>query len=420
MSSPHLASDPARGQRSIALNGWTVTSTKLPILSIPEADAASDALDLALPEIIFGNNALTLRHEESGLQIRWDAREMLAAVKKGEGWDKVRGAGAVSVAHAEEWKRGQSASTSSTASLTVVKPYDWTYTTLHRGSYTLSPASSPSSPSTSSSSFSSTQAPPFTPAPPSHRGIPLAQLARTDIPILFFDEVPLFEDELGDNGIADCTVRVRVNHLSLYALARFFLRIDGVLFRLFEVRVFHAFGSGEVVREVKGREADYEVVRARLRGASGGAAAGAGGKASPSTGRTAPPPSKQRATSPLVALPNRSGFASSSSPMSPRSPAPSPSPSLAPTARTPSPSASLAGKPVAAAGEDLSQLNDLNWVAQQLEQVALEAQVAGLEVDSGNGGEGDGEEEGEERWEGLGVRLEVMRIPGPARRAELR
>lgn len=78
----------------------------------------------------------------------------------------------------------------------VVKPFDWTYTTLHPGN-TVPPETS-----TTKGGLEWEQ------APPTHPGIPLALLARTDIPILFFDEVPLFEDELGDNGIADVTIRV--------------------------------------------------------------------------------------------------------------------------------------------------------------------------------------------------------------------
>jgi len=78
--------------------------------------------------------------------------------------------------------------------MTIVKPFDWTYTTLHPGTTTCSSAESTKLE--------------WKKAPPTHPGIPLALLARTDIPILFFDEVPLFEDELGDNGIADVTIRV--------------------------------------------------------------------------------------------------------------------------------------------------------------------------------------------------------------------
>ena len=48
----------------------------------------------------------------------------------------------------------------------------------------------------------------FEPAPPSHPGIPLKRLASQDEPILFFDEVTLFEDELHDCGMANLVVKV--------------------------------------------------------------------------------------------------------------------------------------------------------------------------------------------------------------------
>jgi type 2A phosphatase activator TIP41 len=49
---------------------------------------------------------------------------------------------------------------------------------------------------------------------------------------------------------------------SLFVLARLFLRVDNVLFRMFDVRMYHAFGSGEIIREVSGMEAEYDDVRA--------------------------------------------------------------------------------------------------------------------------------------------------------------
>lgn len=78
------------------------------------------------------------------------------------------------------------------------KPYDWTYTTTHPGTTSIS--GTPPRPVP--------QPPVFVPAPSDHPGIPLHLLARQDIPILFYDEIPLFEDELGDNGIAELVVRV--------------------------------------------------------------------------------------------------------------------------------------------------------------------------------------------------------------------
>ena len=73
-------------------------------------------------------------------------------------------------------------------------PFDWTYTTTHPGSVATASTSAPP--------------PAFEPAPPGHPGIPLHLLARQDIPVTFFEEVSLFEDELGDNGIAEVNVRV--------------------------------------------------------------------------------------------------------------------------------------------------------------------------------------------------------------------
>lgn len=48
----------------------------------------------------------------------------------------------------------------------------------------------------------------FEPAPAGHPGIPLARLADTSEPILFFNQVTLYEDELHDNGLCDVVVRV--------------------------------------------------------------------------------------------------------------------------------------------------------------------------------------------------------------------
>ena len=73
------------------------------------------------------------------------------------------------------------------------KPYDWTYTTTYAGS--LDDASSESAQ--------------WVPAEPTNalHTIPIAELSRPD-PILFYAEIPLFEDELHDNGASHLLVRV--------------------------------------------------------------------------------------------------------------------------------------------------------------------------------------------------------------------
>ena len=73
----------------------------------------------------------------------------------------------------------------------LAKPYDWTYTTTYSGH------------EIDSASFSWRQADPEN---RSH-AIPIAELSRQD-PILFYAEIPLFEDELHDNGASHLLVRI--------------------------------------------------------------------------------------------------------------------------------------------------------------------------------------------------------------------
>lgn len=53
----------------------------------------------------------------------------------------------------------------------------------------------------------------------------------------------------------------RVMPSGIFLLSRFFLRVDNVLFRIFDVRLYHDFTSGEVIRETKGKEAPYKTVK---------------------------------------------------------------------------------------------------------------------------------------------------------------
>lgn len=74
----------------------------------------------------------------------------------------------------------------------LAKPYDWTYTTMYSGHEVNCPASISWTPANSDD--------------PTH-AIPIAELSRQD-PILFYAEIPLFEDELHDNGASHLIVRI--------------------------------------------------------------------------------------------------------------------------------------------------------------------------------------------------------------------
>lgn len=86
--------------------------------------------------------------------------------------------------------------------------------------------------------------------------LPLNKLRRQD-PILFYDEVDLYEDELGDNGMSLLSIKIRVMPARLLLLLRFFLRLDDVIFRVRDTRVYVEFETGEVMRDYCVMEGAY-------------------------------------------------------------------------------------------------------------------------------------------------------------------
>jgi len=197
-----------------------------------------------MPEMPFGNNALVISHKRVTFEYAFNALEALRLVKLGQ---LESGDGAVQVGYAQEWLQSRIGpfSTNPMPQVVQAKPFDWTFSTSYSGHV-------------SKGEYK------FVPADPenvSHR-IPTEELSRPD-PILFYSEIPLFEDELHDNGTASLLTRVRVMPTSFFILSRFFLRVDGVLFRLFDTRVYHSLASDPqlIVRETSGWEAKYESMK---------------------------------------------------------------------------------------------------------------------------------------------------------------
>ncbi len=120
----------------------------------------------------------------------------------------------------------------------VVKPFDWSYSTDYKGTLR-----------SKSPTFQASTA-----------QIPLELLKHPD-PILFFDEVMLYEDEMADNGITLLSCKIRVMPQRLLLLCRFFMRLDGVLLRIRDTRVYIDFVTGEIMREYVAKEEKYESVR---------------------------------------------------------------------------------------------------------------------------------------------------------------
>ncbi|KAK3672058.1 Tap42 interacting protein [Recurvomyces mirabilis] len=213
-------SDSGAGTKSYTTqNGtWRITTRKLPILKATPIDQLSNDLGIPIPEMIFGDNLVSIIHLPTAWTLSFNARDALDRVSKTE-------EGMLQVAVAEEWKKDRKEAMVKDEVKSVVKPFDWSYSTDYRGS--------------------------------------------TDVggnPILFFETVDLYEDELADNGIALLSIKIRVMPERLLLLSRFFLRLDGVVVRIRDTRVYIEHGSEKVIRQYTAKEESYAVLQEKLKG----------------------------------------------------------------------------------------------------------------------------------------------------------
>lgn len=216
---------------------FEISSRKLPISKSGPIDDMSRRLGIPIPEMIFGDNLVAVRHAPTGWAVEFAAEPALDAVDK-------TGANMLQVAYAGEWSSSREQSSAHDIR-EVVKPYDWSYSTTYRGSETASLHG---------------------PAPgrglqPAAEGrqIPLELLKRRD-PILFFDEVVLFESELDDNGVSVFSCKLRVMEQRMLLLCRLYMRLDGVVVRVRDTRIYVDFEKDEVIREYTAKEDKYENV----------------------------------------------------------------------------------------------------------------------------------------------------------------
>ncbi|TPX39170.1 hypothetical protein SeLEV6574_g07395 [Synchytrium endobioticum] len=215
---------------------WSIHIRKGPIANSLELDQASEQLGFKLPVMFFSHNMLQVRHAPSQLSLAFVAIDALKKVDVSD-----TSADSVKVAHAEHWTRRSAAAMKDVNGF--VKPYDWTYTTDYAG--TLQPGHD-------NQTWQETDL-----------EVDIQRLKLPE-PILFYHEAVLYEDELDDNGTAVLNLRVRVMPSCFLILLRFFLRVDNVLFRINDTRIYHEFGHDSLIREFSCREAPYEEVRSKL------------------------------------------------------------------------------------------------------------------------------------------------------------
>uniref|UniRef100_A0A0E0D752 TIP41-like protein n=1 Tax=Oryza meridionalis TaxID=40149 RepID=A0A0E0D752_9ORYZ len=230
----------------VRVKGWVIRSHNGPILNSASLQLFEDKLQTThLPEMVFGESFLSLQHAQTGIRLNFNALDALKAWKQ-------EALPPVEVPAAAKWKFRSKPSDQ------VILDYDYTFTTPYCGSDAVVQSTDSMQTSLDESSnlcWENTE-----------DRIDLVALSAKE-PILFYDEVILYEDELADNGISFLTVRVRVMPTGWFLLLRLWLRVDGVLMRLRDTRVYCSFGSDEakpaVLRECCWREATFASLSAK-------------------------------------------------------------------------------------------------------------------------------------------------------------
>ncbi|KAI1078458.1 TIP41-like family-domain-containing protein [Whalleya microplaca] len=243
---------------------FLITTRKLPISKAGPIDAMTAALGIPIPEMIFGDNVVAVRHVPSGWAIGFNAYDALDAVDK---TDKHM----LQVAYARAWSASREQTSAGIKE--VVKPYDWSYSTTYRGTVepgaqkqaTGSDGGADDGDGTGHGTENGTRKKKkkkgaFT---PTRTPIPLELLKRRD-PILFFDDVMLYESELDDNGTSVFSAKVRVHEARMLLLCRLYMRLDNVVVRVRDTRIYVDFVTEEVTREYTVKEGEFGEVKRKL------------------------------------------------------------------------------------------------------------------------------------------------------------
>ena len=95
---------PSDAGKSITQHGFKISTRKLPILKAEPIEQMTKQLGITPPEMIFGDNSVSIEHISTGWGIQFNAFDALDKVDKTSG-------SMLQVAHSKEWQRTRYAST---------------------------------------------------------------------------------------------------------------------------------------------------------------------------------------------------------------------------------------------------------------------------------------------------------------------
>ncbi|VDM26579.1 unnamed protein product [Toxocara canis] len=183
-----------------------------------------------LPEMVFPNNVLMIQHSSRPyIKLYFsalDALKMVDATTLPE----------VQVGPSAVWQQSRLGGAPVNQ---LLNRFDWTYSTDYQGTV---------------EGFE---------IEATNEAIDMEKLKRRD-PIHFYSQIALYEDELADHGCAQLSVRIRVMPACFFLLSRFYLRVDGVMVRICDTRIYGEHCSGYFIREWSKREAKFTELSSTL------------------------------------------------------------------------------------------------------------------------------------------------------------
>ena len=272
-----------RGHDSFSLKGWKFTSVHTKMidsseLGALETEVCGDFSDhLHIPPMIFGNDVMTVEKEGASesdkdpLKLSINARDALKCWSAQHSPARMQQVplDIVLVPYAKTWIEkslpsssgdGKSADDSGDGlcidDAALQRKWDWTFSSdycgtlqdteklsFHELNHTEVGSVFDEALNESKNIYKSTSS-----------GINFDMLKERDAPILFFDEIVLYQDDLEDCGEVVFEAKLRVMPNCFFILSRNFVRVDSVVVKIRESRFFHAFGEDKVHLEVTWKE----------------------------------------------------------------------------------------------------------------------------------------------------------------------
>eukprot|EP01083_Nonionella_stella_P107157 310051_1 len=222
-------------QSAFTYKNWKFESLKNPMADSNEIQSISETLGIkTLPEMVFPHSYLNVTLPNS-LELQFDAVNGLKPCI-GEPPKNKR----VEVQYAKEWKN-KAKNSKDVEQLRY--DYDWTYTSNYKGDYKAVKGGKVNIEHDVKDRFN------------------MVMLRDTTVPIVWSCHCILYEDELSDNGMSQLLVRCRVMPTGFLILLRYWLRVDNVIIRVNDTRIFHEFGTNFVLRHFEERESKWSKLK---------------------------------------------------------------------------------------------------------------------------------------------------------------